>query len=228
MKVALVLGHKWGSPGALAASGGSATNEYRFNYSLLMRVLENGSASPEFSELELVPVFRRTLRTLPTDIDAIGADCFVSMHANAANGRASGAEALFYHRSSAGRFLAAALADEFAQALDIRNRGPKPVDSEDRGGYVLGTTRTVGAIAEPFFIDNVSDLARALQRFDLLALAYLRAINGYGRAKRSNLSGKPADSGDLANETPPKPGGGHAQAAAVLGAPETVSQSGGR
>ena len=57
------------------------------------------------------------------------------------------------------------------------NLGVKPKKSEDRGGYLLRYTHAPCVIAEPFFIDNDEDLARAREDPDGLALAYARAID---------------------------------------------------
>ena len=61
--------------------------------------------------------------------------------------------------------------------LKLPNRGVKPKTSEDRGGYLLRYTEAPCVIAEPFFIDNNDDLARAQEDLEGLAEAYAGAID---------------------------------------------------
>lgn len=61
-------------------------------------------------------------------------------------------------------------------ALGINDRGIKPKTAEDRGGFLLRYTSMPCLIAEPFFIDNDEDLAKANSNRDELVQAYADAI----------------------------------------------------
>ena len=100
----------------------------------------------------------------------------MSLHCNAFNGQASGTEVLYYHRSQKGRAIGEVLLRHLVDHLGLPNRGLKPCTAEDRGGYLLCYTKAPCVIAEPFFIDNDQDLARAQEDLDGLALAYAKAI----------------------------------------------------
>ncbi len=165
---ALVIGHKKSSPGAVNPRTG--LSEFVFNDDLSRRIEE------KVQGVEVQRVYRRTYQELPEDINALGPDFIVSLHCNAFNGKASGTEVLYYHRSSKGRTIAEVLLRHLVNYLGLPNRGLKPCTAEDRGGYLLRYTKAPCVIAEPFFIDNDRDLARAQEDLDGLASAYARAI----------------------------------------------------
>lgn len=165
---ALVIGHKKSSPGAVNPRTG--LSEFVFNDDLSRRIEE------KVQGVEVQRVYRRTYQELPEDINALGPDFIVSLHCNAFNGKASGTEVLYYHRSSKGQAIAEVLLRHLVNYLGLPNRGLKPCTAEDRGGYLLCYTKAPCVIAEPFFIDNDRDLARAQEDLDGLASAYARAI----------------------------------------------------
>ncbi len=166
---ALVIGHKKASPGAVNARTG--LTEFAFNEDLAMRIETRIRAT-----VAIQRVYRRTYRELPDDINALDPDFVVSLHCNAFDGQASGTEVLYYHRSQRGRHMAATLQQKLVAALGLPDRGIQPRTTEDRGGYLLRYTRAPCVIAEPFFIDNDADLARAQADPDALAAAYAQAI----------------------------------------------------
>jgi N-acetylmuramoyl-L-alanine amidase len=84
---------------------------------------------------------------------------------------------LYYHSSDAGRTIAEILQRCLVDFLSLPDRGIKPKTSEDRGGYLLRYTNAPCVIAEPFFIDNDHDLARAQEDLYGLAAAYTNAID---------------------------------------------------
>ncbi len=165
---ALVIGHKKTSPGAVNPRTG--LSEFVFNDDLSRRIEE------KVQNVEVQRVYRRTYEELPKDINALNPTFVVSLHCNAFNGKASGTEVLYYHRSQKGRTIAEVLLRHLVNHLGLPNRGLKPRTAEDRGGYLLRYTKAPCIIAEPFFIDNDQDLARAQEDLDGLALAYAKAI----------------------------------------------------
>ena len=166
---ALVIGHKKHSPGAINAEAN--LSEFDFNEGLALRI------EKKVQKAEMQRIYRRTYKELPDDVNAVNPDFTVSLHCNAFNGKASGTEALHYHRSEKGKKMAEIVLDHLIGYLKLPNRGIKQRTAEDRGGYLLRYTKAPCVIAEPFFIDNDSDLARAEEDIDGLAAVYANAID---------------------------------------------------
>ena len=167
---ALVIGHKKSSPGAVNERAG--LTEFDFNEDLAIRI------EKKVKKTEVQRIYRKTYKELPDDINTLDPDFIVSLHCNAFNGRASGTEVLYYHKSEEGKKMAEILLDHLVEHLKLPNRGIKPKTAEDRGGPLLRYTKAPCVIAEPFFIDNDSDLSRAQEDEDIdeLAAAYAKAI----------------------------------------------------
>ncbi len=165
---ALVIGHKKSSPGAININHN--VTEFDFNEDLALRI------EKKVNHTEIRKVYRRTYKELPDDINAICPDLVVSLHCNAFNTKASGTEVLYYHKSEKGKKMADNLQNHFVEHLKLPDRGVKPKSAEDRGGYLLRYTKAPCVIAEPFFIDNDNDLAKAQGDMEGLAKAYAEAI----------------------------------------------------
>ncbi|MGD9035372.1 MAG: N-acetylmuramoyl-L-alanine amidase [Syntrophobacterales bacterium] len=166
---ALVIGHKKSSFGASNEETG--LNEFDFNDDLAIRI------EKKVQTTRIQRIYRRTYRALPDDINALDPDFVLSLHCNAYNGRASGTEVLYYHRSKLGESIANILQRHLVTFLGLRDRGIQPKTSEERGGYLLRYTKAPCVIAEPFFIDNDEDLAKARDDLEGLAGAYASAID---------------------------------------------------
>ncbi|MDH5178034.1 MAG: N-acetylmuramoyl-L-alanine amidase [Gammaproteobacteria bacterium] len=167
-KCALVIGHKRASPGA--SNKASGLTEFAFNDGLAFDIEKNVNG------VEVQRIYRRTYETLPGDINEFEPDFIVSLHCNAYNASASGTEVLFYHRSAKGKQMAEILQTKLQAALGLKSRGIKPKTAEDRGGHLLKLTKAPCVIAEPFFIDNDSDLQIATTKRAGLIEAYARGI----------------------------------------------------
>ena len=170
---ALVIGHKKSSPGAVNERAG--LTEFDFNEDLAIRI------EKKVKKTEVQRIYRRTYKELPDDINALEPDFVISLHCNAFNGKASGTEVLYYHKSENGKKMAEILVNHLVGHLKLPNRGAKPKTVEDRGGPLLRSTKAPCLIAEPFFIDNNSDLARAQEDLDGLAAVYAAAIDEISR-----------------------------------------------
>lgn len=170
---ALVIGHKKKSPGA----GNKNQNlyEYDFNNDLALRIERT------VGDTDIQRVCRRTYILLPDDINALKPDFIISLHCNAFNAAVSGTEVLYYHKSSKGEKMARILLKHLVEFLELPERGIKPKTAEDRGGYLLRYTHKPCVIAEPFFIDNDRDLAKAQGDMEGLASAYAKAIDEISR-----------------------------------------------
>jgi N-acetylmuramoyl-L-alanine amidase len=171
---ALVIGHKKSSPGA--GNERTGIHEFDFNDELAIQI-EN-----KVKKTQIQRVYRRTWRELPADINGLDPDFVLSLHCNAYNGQASGTEVLYYHKSKIGESIAKILQRHLVEFLDLRDRGIQPKTSEDRGGNLLRYTKAPCVIAEPFFIDNDQDLAKARDDLEGLAGAYASAIYAMAQA----------------------------------------------
>ena len=88
----------------------------------------------------------------------------------------SGSETLYTSGSSDGARFAGMIQARVLSALHLANRGIKSRVRGDRGGTLLFGTEAPAVIAEPFFIDNDSDLATANSNLARLIDAYLKSI----------------------------------------------------
>jgi N-acetylmuramoyl-L-alanine amidase len=166
---ALVIGHKKSSPGAGNVRAG--IHEFEFNEDLAIRI------EKKTQNTKIQRVYRRTWGELPADINELNPDFVLSLHCNSYNGQASGTEVLYYHKSKVGESIAKILQRHLVAFLGLRDRKVQPKTSEDRGGNLLRHTKAPCVIAEPFFIDNDQDLAKARDDLEGLAGAYARAID---------------------------------------------------
>lgn len=107
------------------------------------------------------------------------ADVIVALHANAYNGKASGTETLYWHTSPRGKRLAQCIQTQMVKALNLPDRGIKPITGTERGGAQLRGTVAPCVIVEPFFIDNDHDCETALEHADNLCGAIAVGIANY-------------------------------------------------
>jgi N-acetylmuramoyl-L-alanine amidase len=166
---ALVIGHKKDSPGASNAEKGMT--EFVFNDDLAKRI------EGLVKKAKVKIVYRKSYSGLPADINALDPGFIVSLHCNAFNKEATGTEVLYYHLSKNGEKIAEILLKRLVGHLQLKDRKIRPKKTEDRGGYLLRYTNAPCVIAEPFFIDNDTDLATAQADMDGLAQAYAEAID---------------------------------------------------
>ncbi|MDG3089142.1 N-acetylmuramoyl-L-alanine amidase [Vibrio hannami] len=178
-KIALIVGHGAAKQGA---SNDNGVTEYLFNDELAHMI------APILIQRGFEPliVYRTgSYRELPKQVNDTGADVAVSLHCNAFNKKASGSEVLHYMNSSKSEKLARCININVLDALELPDRGLRPVNVKqkgkagDRGGYLCFKTAMPCVIVEPFFIDNDSDLARATECKFALAQAIARGVIEY-------------------------------------------------
>ena len=170
---ALIIGHKKYSPGAKNAA--HSLSEFEFNDEL-SRIIESKVRNSMVQR-----VYRRTYKDLPYDINELNPDFIISLHCNAFDGKVSGTETLYYHKSIKGRQFAEIVQRLILTCLALKDRGIKACTVEEKGGYLLKYTKAPCVIAEPFFIDNDKDLNAALVKKEKLAGAYAEAIDEIAR-----------------------------------------------
>ena len=103
------------------------------------------------------------------------ADIFVSIHCNAANGRAHGTETLIYGSGGRAEQLAACIQRQIVDSLGTTDRGLK----ERPGLIVLRETDMPAVLVELAFIDNEDDAELLMTRQDDFARAIARGVTDY-------------------------------------------------
>jgi len=182
--IALVVGHERRAKGAMNQASG--LTEFDFNDGLVNLISAllcvcSSESSPDGDHIVKPPVPHEVVyrevaggyRQLPGYISSLqpAPELVVSFHCNAFNSKASGTETLHYYRSLRGFRAADIFQRAIVDCLRLPDRGVKARSSEDRGGYLLSEARAPCVILEPFFIDNDSDLASALESYNDLASA---------------------------------------------------------
>lgn len=170
---AVVVGHRESARGA--TSSDDNVTEFDFNSAVAAEIKKR------VKKARVEVVFRENSTSgyskLPAKLNRLKPHFIVSLHCNAFNGSATGTETLYYHTSSGGKKLATIVQRHLLDALELSDRKIKPKHESDRGGSLLKLTNAPCVIAEPFFIDNDSDLAIANRRKIGLANAYAAAID---------------------------------------------------
>ena len=103
------------------------------------------------------------------------ADVFVSIHCNAANGRARGTETLICGAGGHAEQLAECIQRQIVESLDTTDRGLK----ERPGLIVLRATDMPAVLVELAFIDNDEDAELLMTRQDDFARAIARGVTDY-------------------------------------------------
>ncbi len=104
-----------------------------------------------------------------------GADVFVSIHCNAANGNARGTETECYIQTGNGGSLARFIQSQLIDSIDTVDRGVK----EMPGLLVLRYTDMPAVLVETAFIDNDDDALLLVQHWDDIARAIARGVTDY-------------------------------------------------
>ena len=103
------------------------------------------------------------------------ADIFVSIHCNAANGRAHGTETLIYSDGGEAEKLASCIQRQIVDSLGTTDRGLK----ERPELIVLRATDMPAVLVELAFIDNDEDAELLMTRQDDFARAIARGVTDY-------------------------------------------------
>lgn len=103
-----------------------------------------------------------------------GAELFVSIHCNAANGRAYGTETFCYYGSRLGSSLAHQIQSQIVNSIGTEDRGVK-----EAGFYVLRYTDCPAVLVECAFIDNYLEETLLIEKTDDFARAIARGVTYY-------------------------------------------------
>lgn len=107
------------------------------------------------------------------------ADVFVSIHCNAFDGDANGAECWHYYSSTQGKKLAQCIQNQLVTTLPLADRGIKSAKPRVNGLYVLTNTDAVACLVETAFIDNAGDADLLQTKYDDIARAIARGVTDY-------------------------------------------------
>lgn len=173
-KICLIIGHGGNDCGAI--NNNTKDTELAYNTDLvhkLKNILDNRGYN--------VDVYNRGFNKVENVyyLNKVGYDIMISFHCNAYNGKATGTEVIYWHSSKNGKLLAQYLLDDIINVLGLLNRGLKPINIGDRGAYLLGRTKPVTVLIEPFFIDNDSDLQIGKEKKNEYIEAVAKAIDKY-------------------------------------------------
>lgn len=95
---------------------------------------------------------------LPKELNALEPDLILEFHLNsAANNKVQGSEVLYWHTSSKSKKMADLVQGQLVRLMKLKDRGLKPITSEDRGANILKNTKAPTVIVEGFFLSNVSN-----------------------------------------------------------------------
>ena len=176
-KIALVIGHRYGSQGAYGAAGYS---EYRYYDALFLPSLVGMFGAPSW-----LKVFHRqnrqgytaNMKQLHQEIDDWGAEMAVSFHFDAADSRqANGHTVLYNERDVRSKAIAKVFDRHFDAALHNHDRNLLG-RYRGRGGGFLRRGKSVNVLLEPFFASHQKQFMPGTEGFDALLHAVASSIH---------------------------------------------------
>ncbi len=168
-RCALVIGHEKESPGIINKNRN--VSEFEFNEQLY-RLVEK-----KVKHTVIYRVQRSSYAELPDDINELDPDFIISLHCNAGDEKTSGTEVLYYQTSWAGKRIAEILLKYLVEYLGLPNRGIIPKTSKDECELLLRYSTAPCVIAKTFFMDNDTDVTRAMDNLEGLADVFAKAID---------------------------------------------------
>ncbi len=175
-KIALVIGHRYGSQGAYGAAGYS---EYRYYDALFLPALVGILGAPSW-----LKVFHRqnrqgytaNMKQLHQEIDDWGAAVAVSFHFDAADSRqANGHTVLYNERDVRSKAVAKIFDRHFDAALQSHDRNLLG-RYRGRGGGFLRRGESVNVLLEPFFASHQKQFVPGTEGFEALLHAVASSI----------------------------------------------------
>lgn len=187
MKVFLNPGHKVGlDSGAVNPTNGKTEAEtvlrigglvadYLATAGIDCELLQSNSLAGEDEDINNPSICRTANES--------GADIFVSLHCNAANGRAQGTETLVYSEGGSATGLAKAIQKRIVEGLDMVDRGIKARPDL----AVLRNTTMPAVLVELAFIDNDEDCQKLIKYEYEFARAVAAGIADYAGADAGQI-----------------------------------------
>lgn len=178
--IAICIGHSRGDGGAVSVDG---TNEWHYNRRLGRLVLndlrERGFAAMLVDKYQQGG-YSASMAVLARNLKSQGVTLAVELHFNAADGKASGHEWIYWHTSAPGRALAQKLSARMCETFpEAKRRGIKAADRGGRGAGFLVEMDCPAVICEPFFGDHPDDWGMAMAHRDLLARVIADGIDDW-------------------------------------------------
>ena len=104
-------------------------------------------------------------------------DLVFELHFNAHNEHAEGAHAMYYAKSTAGKFVADLFTEYMLHTYGIEKDWNRPVDNANvRGGAFIMKQKCTSVLLEPFFADNESDVQKFLSEDPSRFISILRNL----------------------------------------------------
>lgn len=161
--IALCIGHSrmiGGKRDGGATSADGRVNEWSYNSSLARLIAKGLAVESMVIDSYSGAGYSGAMGWLAGQVRWLDAKLAVELHFNAATGKASGHEWLYWQGSKAGQRVALELHLAVSAAFPgHKGRGCKPRGPADRGAEFLRRTHCPAVIAEPFFGDNPADWA---------------------------------------------------------------------
>lgn len=182
MKIAICVGHDRKRQGAILEAGAHTITEYDYNYSV-------ASALAMMLPQHESQIFARSgkgsvghdIYKLSQRVNAFGADVAIDLHFNSWHDAGAHGCEMLHWPGSEGQYLAGWLAKNAAEYLGVQLRHGDGTVSRTAFAF-LRWTQMPAVICEPAFASHEGDAYALLSRQALLAVAYARALNGYGQA----------------------------------------------
>lgn len=179
MRLAIVVGHTWRSPGAYSPH--LKMHEHEFNSMLATAIVSSAEADPVLRPQDIGVFWRdghgvsgayRNVAAWGLRGDK-GKLSVVELHFNSfGDPKANGTETLFGQEAS--KSLARSIQSEMTQALGLTNRGIKDHTNGRGSGSLKGIPNVPTVIVEPFFGSNENDCNVVKGKIPQLAIAILR------------------------------------------------------
>lgn len=182
-KVCIDPGHAGGhiDPGAIGVSGTQEADVNLAVSKLVKQYLEAAGCEVYMTRTEQEQAETDELSYRTTYSDSVGADLFVSIHANSAPSCcAEGTETWYWYCSDKGKKLAQCIQNQLVNSLGLSDRGIKE-SAPGQSLYVLHRTNAVSVLVELGFLSNASDEAvlNSSKGQDTAAAAIARGITDY-------------------------------------------------
>lgn len=157
-KIAIIIGHGHGDPGALSKYDSPIKEEYVYNKKVAEYIKENVRSK----EIKLFYRGSTGITGVNTQVRLWDDDLSLELHCNSYNGKAYGCEILALSGDKESIKIGQDIAQDFCKRFNRKLRdgdGVKELKKKDRGHYSLALVDDgyPSILLEPFFIDNPNE-----------------------------------------------------------------------